>query len=372
MKKFKSLMLAALASAALAAPSFADGHSLSMSGEIILGMKYTTKSPDGSDTTTVQDTYIGDINAKLTGKASDSASYAFEFAKDDEKAGSINFEMKGTASSGDNSIEAFAEISDITDGAGDMGYGDVYVQGSNKTLTVKVGKFGQTENYAGGLGYFRADDFGVGNIEHIVISDFMGLSLGVDAGDIDIVAEVPWMSQDETGGYALTKSDGTGKTSTNVSGIRPNIKMGFGDVNVSATFYSLSFSAQDGSDTEDKTDTGFQLVGGVKAGAASVGLGYTSQTKKDGDTETTPSVLNGYVTVSLGGAQTVGASFDILGDGAEEDETNVTRISASYGMPFFVEAVTLKLGVGTSTATTDKDNSGGSASGLEAEWAYNF
>ena len=46
MKKFKSLMLAALASAALAAPSFADGHSLSMSGEIILGMKYTTKSPE--------------------------------------------------------------------------------------------------------------------------------------------------------------------------------------------------------------------------------------------------------------------------------------------------------------------------------------
>ena len=37
MKKFKSLMLAALASAALAAPSFADGH-LSMGGEIVVGM----------------------------------------------------------------------------------------------------------------------------------------------------------------------------------------------------------------------------------------------------------------------------------------------------------------------------------------------
>ena len=36
--------------------------------------------------------------------------------------------MKGTASSGDNSIEAFAEISDITDGAGNMGYGDVYIK----------------------------------------------------------------------------------------------------------------------------------------------------------------------------------------------------------------------------------------------------
>jgi len=33
MKKFKSLMLAALASAALAAPSFADGHAMSMSGD---------------------------------------------------------------------------------------------------------------------------------------------------------------------------------------------------------------------------------------------------------------------------------------------------------------------------------------------------
>ena len=42
MKKFKSLMLAALASAALAAPSFADGHSLKASGEVVLGMKYTT------------------------------------------------------------------------------------------------------------------------------------------------------------------------------------------------------------------------------------------------------------------------------------------------------------------------------------------
>ena len=40
MKKFKSLMLAALASAALAAPSFAGGHGdgLSMSGEIIVGI----------------------------------------------------------------------------------------------------------------------------------------------------------------------------------------------------------------------------------------------------------------------------------------------------------------------------------------------
>jgi hypothetical protein len=369
MKKFKSLMLAALASAALAAPSFADGHAMSMGGEIVVGMKYTTVTPDGGDTTTVQDTYVGDVNAKLTSKVSDSASYAFEFLKDDEGAGKVSFEMTGTATSGDNSIKAFADLSDIT---GTTGYGDVYVQGSNKTLTVKVGKFGQTENYSNGLGYFRASDFSVGNIEHIALSDFEGLGLDINAGDINITAEVPWMSKDASHGYALTKSDGSGKTATNVSGIRPNIKMGFGDVSVSATFYTLSFSAQDGSDTEDKTDTAYQLMGQVAAGDAEVGIGYSSKTQKDGNVETTPNVLNGFVKVGLGGGQSVGASFEVLGDGAETDETKVTRISASYGMPFFVEAVTLKLGAGTSTATTDKANGGGSASGFEAEWAYNF
>ncbi|MGA1559629.1 MAG: hypothetical protein ACO390_11460, partial [bacterium] len=86
MKKFKSLMLAALASAALAAPSFADGH-MTMTGEVILGMQYSAVTPDGGDTTTVQKTYIGDLNAKLTNVVTENAKYAVEFLKDDEGAG---------------------------------------------------------------------------------------------------------------------------------------------------------------------------------------------------------------------------------------------------------------------------------------------
>ncbi len=76
--------------------------------------------------------------------------------------------------------------------------------------------------------------------------------------------------------------------------------------------------------------------------------------------------------VGLGGAQHVGASFVILNDGAEEDAATATQISASYGMPFFVEAVTLKLGVGTTTQTSDDSTKSGSSSGLEAEWSYAF
>jgi len=382
MKKFKSLMLAALASAALAAPSFAEGHSggLAMTGEIVVGMKYTTSTPDGGESSTVQDTYIGDVNAKLTGTVSDTASYAFEFQRDDggtADAG-LNFEMKGTASSGDNSIEAFAEITDITEGPAGQGYGDVYIKGSNKTLSVTVGKFGQTENYANGMGYYRAaTDFGgnkVPYIEHITISGFKGLGVGVNAGDISITAEVPWMSVAATDGYALAASDGSGDVPTNVTGFRPNLKAKLGSANISATVYALSFSpVESGTETEEKSDTGLQLMGNVAAGAATVGLGYTQQNTKEGSAdEVSPSILNGYVKVGLGGGSNVGASFEVIGDGASTDETTVTRISASYDMPFFVEAVTLKLGVGTSTANTDKAAGSGSASGLEAEWSYAF
>jgi hypothetical protein len=308
----------------------------------------------------------------LTSAVSDTASYAFEFLKDDEGAGKVSFEMTGTATSGDNSIKAFADLSDIM---GTMGYGDVYIQGSNKTLSVKVGQFTPTENYANGMGNFRADSFGVANIEHIALTGFQGLQVAVDAGDISVTAEVPWMAVGTDHTYALTRSDNASATvATNVTGFRPNLKAKVGAMNLSATIYALSFSPQEsGTETVDKTDTGFQLMGSVAAGAATVGLGYTQQTTKEGAAdEVKPSVLNGYVEVGLGGGQKAGASFDILGDGAAENETTVTRISASYNMPFFVEAVTLKLGVGTSTANTDKAAGSGSASGLEAEWSYAF
>ncbi|MEK9565302.1 MAG: hypothetical protein VW492_18295, partial [Deltaproteobacteria bacterium] len=61
-------MLAALASAALAAPSFAEGHgsNLVMTGEVVVEMKQTSNTPDSGDTTTAQSTYIGDVNAKLS------------------------------------------------------------------------------------------------------------------------------------------------------------------------------------------------------------------------------------------------------------------------------------------------------------------
>ena len=110
----------------------------------------------------------------------------------------------------------------------------------------------------------------------------------------------------------------------------------------------------------------------VGAGAATVGLGYTSKTTKKGDVETTPSTLNGYVEVGLGGGQKVGASFVVLGDGTEKDEATATQISASYNTPFFVEAVTLKLGAGTTTQTSDDKDKSGSSSGFKAEWAYSF
>jgi hypothetical protein len=307
MKKFKSLMLAALASAALAAPSFADGHGLKSSGEVVVNMTYSSSTPDGGDTTTTQSTGIGDVNMKLSQDI-----WGLEFNKDDGGDGKVHINWEATASSGDNTVTGSAKIEDIFSAAGKPGYGDVFIKGANKTLSVKVGKFGSSENYAGGMGVFRAPTFNsLGNIEHITIDGFMGLQADVDAGDIDLELAVPWMTASE-GGYALTV-DGSA-VPTNVTGIRPVIKAGFGDVSVTATFYTLSFSAQNSGagDTAEKSDQAFQLMGKVGAGAATVGLGYTSKTTKNGDVETTPSTLNGYVEVGLGGGQIVGASFFVL------------------------------------------------------------
>jgi hypothetical protein len=367
-----------------------------MSGEIVVGLKYQTSTPDGGDTNTEQDTYIGDVNFKLTGSASESATYAFEFEKDDAGDGSLNFEGTGVATSGDNSIKAYAEIQNITGDTSDddaMDYGDVYIQGGNKTLTVKIGKFGGSENYAGGLGYFRAPTFNsgnlsctdattgaakycgsLGNIEHILIDPFEGIEVDIAAGDISVEVAVPWMNATATNnsGYRVNAVGG-GPVDTNVSGIRPNIKAALGGVNLSATFYSLTFSPEDSDvDTVDKSDEAFQLMGSVGAGSATVGLGFTSKTTTNGDEELNPSTLNGYVTVGLGSGQQVGASFEVLEDGTEEDEATATRISASYATPFFVEAITLKLGAGTTTQTSDLDSKSGTSSGFEAEWVYNF
>ncbi len=216
MKKFKSLMLAALASAALAAPSFAEGHgsNLVMTGEVIVGMKQTSNTPDSGDTTTVQSTYIGDVNAKLSSQVTENAAYAVEFLKDDEGAGKVSFEMTGTATSGDNSIKAFADLSDIT---GVMDYGDVYIQGGNKTLTVKVGQFGNSENYKGGMENFTATVDNAPTVatnpalnkgseftdEHLVISGFRGIQGNLDAGSVSFELAIPWMNASE-GDYALS------------------------------------------------------------------------------------------------------------------------------------------------------------------------
>jgi len=439
MKKFKSLMLAALASAALAAPSFAEGHgsNLVMTGEVIVGMKQTSNTPDSGDTTTVQSTYIGDVNAKLSSQVTENAAYAVEFLKDDEGAGKVSFEMTGTATSGDNSIKAFADLSDIT---GVMGYGDVYIQGGNKTLTVKVGQFGSSENYKGGMENFTATVDNAPTVatnpalnkgseftdEHLVITGFRGIQGNLDAGSVSIELAIPWMSATE-GDYALSSNtattaqmcDGAGvktvysasapntttgvnavtgetlvcaggtvdavdpvtgkaakpgyaKVATNITGARPVIKFSAGAVDLMAMAYTLSFTSQAGGTTQTKSDSGAQLMASIATGAATINLGYTSRTHEDLGVTLSPNVLNGNVVVALGGAQSVGASFEVVNDGAEKDETTATRFSASYNTPFFVENVTMKLGVGTATQSSDIKANAGSANALGASWNYAF
>ena len=208
MKKFKSLMLAALASAALAAPSFADGHGgpnlgiTGISGEVVYELQQSSTSPDEGNSTSVMDAEVGDMNISFK-----SDFYQFYFERDDE--GSLDNRLKIVPSmkSGDNYVKAVGEIKGLFGDAGsDAGpYGDVFVEGGNQSVYVKVGTFGSTEYYGNGMGVSRAslgngvDPDGVfKNGEHLVISGFKGIEVGVNAGDIKFEVALPWMNSGDS------------------------------------------------------------------------------------------------------------------------------------------------------------------------------
>ena len=394
MKKFKSLMLAALASAALAAPSFADGHGgpnlgiTGISGEVVYELQQSSTSPDEGNSTTVMDAEVGDVNISFK-----SDFYQFYFERDDE--GSLDNRLKIVPSmkSGDNYVKAVGEIKGLFGDAGsDAGpYGDVFVEGGNQSVYVKVGTFGSTEYYGNGMGVSRAslgngvDPDGVfKNGEHLVISGFKGIEVGINAGDIKFEVALPWMNSGDSSAYALTSSkdqtvNGTAiakgdKVASNITGVRPGVQFSAGDVSVKAIAYSLSIQKQNSDiDTDEMSRSGAQLVGSFNAGSATIGAFYSTATEKDGSTDVTPTAGGANVTVALGSGQKVGASFDTANNGQDDAaEVTSTRFSASYQMPFFVEALSLKLGVGTSTESSDTDALAGSASSMEAEWAYSF
>ncbi len=391
MKKFKSLMLAALASAALAAPSFADGHGgpnlgiTGISGEVVYELQQSSTSPDEGDSITVMDAEVGDVNISFK-----SDFYQFYFERDDEKSLDNRLKIVPSMKSGDNYVKAVGEIKGLFGDAGsDAGpYGDVFVEGGNQSVYVKVGTFGSTEYYGNGMGVSRAglgnnvDPDGVfENGEHLVISGFKGIEVGINAGDIKFEVAVPWMNSGDSSTYALTEdgdSDGDGVSgetvASNITGVRPGIQFSAGDVSVKAIAYSLSIQKQNSDiDTLDKNRTGAQLVGSFNAGSATIGAFYSTATEKDGSADVTPTAGGANVTVALGSGQKVGASFDTANNGQDDAaEVTSTRFSASYQMPFFVEALSLKLGVGTSTESSDTDTLAGSASSMEAEWAYKF
>jgi hypothetical protein len=374
MKKFKSLMLAALASAALAAPSFAESHGPNLgitgiTGKVEAALTYNSVSKDGDGAVTTQDTSMGVVNINF---ASDF--YDLFFESDGGTSTVERLKVHHTVTSGDNTVAAYGEWNELFTGAT---LGNYNVTGGNKAFTLKAGKFGSSENYKGGMDTSTTkvsqdvSSVFAGYEKHLLIPGFKGLQADIKAGDVGIEIAMPWMKVDAADANLAL---GNAPAGTNVTGLRPKISLTAGSVSVTALAYSLSFSAVDADDDPDsKTSNGAQIVGSVAAGSATIGAGYTTQTRKEGDADAvTPNVLNGYVTVALGGGSSVGAYFDISNDGAKEDATVATRVGASYTTPFFVESVSLALGIGSATQSSDVDANSGSASSAKAKWTYAF
>jgi hypothetical protein len=370
MKKFKSLMLAALASAALAAPSFAEGHGngiAAVTGQFEANLTYSSLSVDGDDTVTKQDTGPGVNKINFAGDF-------YDFLWEEDGGSSVKLKVHHTITSGDNTVSGAADFGG--DSLENPAIGDYNITGGNKSFSLKVGKFGSSENYKAGMDTSTAkvsqdiSSVFAGYEKHLVIPGFRGLQADINAGDVKVEVAMPWMNvASGTADLALANAPG----GTNVTGIRPKVSLTAGSISVTALAYSLTFGAADAADDPDsKTSNGAQLMGSIAAGSATIGAGYTTQTRKEGNADAvTPNVLNGYVTVALGGGSSVGAYFDISNDGAKEDATVATRVGASYTMPFFVESVSLKLGVGSATQSSDNGVSG-SASSAKAGWVYAF
>jgi len=392
MKKFKSLMLAALASAALAAPSFAESHGpnvgiTGVTGKVEAALTYGSISKDNDDTVTTQDTSMGVVSINF---ASDF--YDLFFESDGGTSTTERLKVHHTITSGDNTVAAYGEWNELLTGAT---LGNYNVTGGNKAFTLKVGKYGSSENYAGGMDTSTAtvsqdvSTVFAGYEKHLLIPGFKGLQADINAGDVKVEVAMPWMHVPSTraalgaakttpGDLELRASDGQAiEGGTNVTGIRPKVSLTAGSMSVTALAYSLTFGAADAdggltNDPDSKTSNGAQVMGSVTASSATIGAGYTTQTRKEGNADAvTPNVLNGYVTVALGSGSSVGAYFDISNDGAKENATVATRVGASYTTPFFVEAVSLALGIGSATQTSDKGVAG-SASSAKAKWTYAF
>ncbi|NBV43701.1 MAG: hypothetical protein EBR97_01830, partial [Firmicutes bacterium] len=193
MKKFKSLMLAALASAALAAPSFAEGHGngiAAVTGQFQASMTYSRVSVDDTDAVTKQNTAPGVQKINFAGDN-------YDFYWEEDGGSSVKLKVHDTITSGDNSVSGYAEFASPFSGPT---IGDVYIKGANKSFSLQVGKFGTSNAYSNGLGESRAS-VGLSNTnvfiedayeENLDIPGFRGLQANITAGDVAIEVAVPW------------------------------------------------------------------------------------------------------------------------------------------------------------------------------------
>lgn len=411
MKKFKSLMLAAIATAALAATASAMGHEkgestlglTKISGEVNVEVKYTSQELDSDNgASTVFDTEIGDVNITFGGN-----NYKFQIERDDEDADlNTNLTIFGKATEGDNYVEASGTIEEVFMPAGDQGaaYGDVFIKGGNKGFSLKVGKFGNTSYYSNGMGVARGSVAGFDEEKYVqdgeaglLIEGFRGFQLDVNAGDLNVNVALPIMDNNATavGDYNMSLEAGGTTDDVNITGFRPALEFSNKQFSLAAVYYTLAFENQKESEDDvfDKSDSGFQVMANAAVGPATIGGGYTTRTVEDlttnsmfgGETysndsgteeEATFNGINGFVTVGLGGGMKAGASFDVLNFdpdleiGGEDAAVTTTRFSGSLQMPFFVDAVTMKLGVGVATADSDVESLAGTETAMQATWGW--
>lgn len=337
LKGFAKFAAAALLTATLAVPAYAD---LKVSGDIDIDHSITNK----------------DTGASTNNKTNEYGT---------KSAGTIR--LKDRKESGDNFVEAQIEIEFNTD-ANRTDMEEVYMTLGNKDMNLQVGNFEKLDTYIPGQDEFVAEANGSGadtDIEGMIGDGYvfgrakgMGTDLAFHYTGVENVTA-------ELGMQFGTATDASGDM--NVLAYRPAVSAKVADVvTINASYATYKAEAQNGDLKQEQTKSSMGLNVVYSQDNIEAGVNYVTgkENSKDGagnktyKDDLTKTTMSAFATIKEVGPGSVGVNYSTWTNEAKKttkkEKVDGTMWFASYIMPIMgVEGTTMSLGYSQATSKSD-------------------
>ena len=378
MNHIVKLMLAALATIALAIPAYALDFSVSGSMNTTFN-QYSEKSSDSADAVSYME--FGSEGGSITftsaidsGDTTGSLSYKLDYDGDLDEVVTLSGSTKAGGWTASSSID-YNRGNSVTDQASEDRPSLTLTDGST---TIKMGSAGHlsgagkgSSSTAGGSADWNAAgfDYGVGAI----VDSFQGISYG---GSFGTGTYTVALGLDKDASICGTKAEADGLTSYQTTSTGASVTASVG-VDVAFTFCSGNTKS---TDTSESSGTSFTTLGvgvGMSMGdlTPSVSFGnYSSSTVDETEVAYSGTALDVTVKMALGSDSAV-FNFTNVSNSDENNTGSRTGIELGYGTS--IGPATLSLGYGIHTrvnadSVASVGSDGYSKSDLEAKLAYSW